>query len=364
VSNPTQPASPAVIEALRAIAEQFNPALPPQVLLMNMASTGMLMSRSIYIAAELGLADLLSQGPRHVDDLASATQTHADSLYRVLCILESLGVVEQVEERRFRNSSVGEGLRSGVPGSARGWVRFAGSEWMWNHFGHVLGPVKNGKTIYENLFQMRLFDWYARHPEAAQLFNDAMTSNSEMTNSVVVPSYDFAGIRSLADVAGGHGSLLAGILRAHPGIQGVLFDQPAVIEGARGAGLLAEFERAGRCQLVGGDFFEAVPPGLDAYLFKWILHDWNDEEVKRILTVVRKAAGAPGRKLLVVEMVVDPVPARALTARLLDLAMLATTGGRERTAQEYAELFSAAGFELKRVVPTMSPYSIIEAVSV
>jgi hypothetical protein len=331
---------------------------------MNMASTAMLMSRCIYVAAELGLADLLSQGPRHVEDLALATQTHADSLYRVLCALESLGIVEQVEERRFRNSPVAAGLRSDVPGSARGWVRFVGSEFLWDHYGHMLGSVKNGKTVHENLHQMRFFEWYARHPEAARIFNEAMTSVSEMTNPAVVAAYDFSGIRSIADVAGGHGSLLAGILRAHPGIQGVLVDQPAVIEGARGAGLLSEFERAGRCQLVGGDFFQALPPGLDAYLFKWILHDWSDEEVKRILTVVRKAAGAPGHKLLVVEMVVDPVPARGLTARMLDMAMLTTTGGRERTAQEYAELFAATGFELKRVVPTMSPFSIVEAVSV
>jgi hypothetical protein len=287
-----------------------------------------------------------------------------DSLYRVLCMLESLGVVEQAEERRFRNSPLAEGLRSDVPGSARGWVRFAGSEHLWNHYGHVLGSVKNGKTVHENLHQMRFFEWYARHPEAARIFNDGMTSISEMTNPAIVAAYDFAGIRSIVDVAGGHGSLLAGILRAHPGLQGVLFDQPAVIEGARGAGLLAEFERAGRCQLAGGDFFQTLPPGLDAYLFKWILHDWNDEEVKRLLTVVRRAAGAPGRKLLVVEMAVDPVPARGLTARLLDLAMLTTTGGRERTAQEYGTLFAATGFELKRVVPTMSPFSIVEAVSV
>jgi hypothetical protein len=351
-------------EAARALSEHFNPALPPQVLIMNMASTAMLMSRCIYVAAELGLADLLSQGPRHVEDLALATQTHADSLYRVLCALESLGIVEQVEERRFRNSPVAAGLRSDVPGSARGWVRFAGSEFLWGHYGHMLDSVKNGKTVHENLHQMRFFEWYARHPEAAGIFNEAMTSVSEMTNPAVVAAYDFGGIRSIADVAGGHGSLLAGILRAHPTVQGVLVDQPTVIEGARGAGLLSEFERAGRCQLVGGDFFQALPPGLDAYLFKWILHDWTDEEVERILAVVRKAAGAPGHKLLVVEMVVDPVPARGLTARMLDMAMLTTTGGRERTAQEYAELFAATGFELKRVVPTMSPFSIVEAVSV
>jgi hypothetical protein len=345
------------------VAELFNPALPPQAVMMNLAASTLLMARCIYVAAELGLADLLAAGPRSVEELASATQTHADSLYRVLSALEGLGVVEQVEPRRFRNTPLADGLRSDVPGSARGWVRFAGSDFLWEHYGHVLGSVKNGKSVHENVHQMRFFEWYAKHPEAAQVFNDAMTSVSEMTNPAVVAGYDFAGLRSLVDVAGGHGSLLAGILQAHPGIQGVLFDQPAVIEGAR-SGPLAEFVRAGRCQLVGGDIFQALPPGLDAYLFKWILHDWNDEEAKRILSGVRKAAGAPGRKLLVVEMVVDPNPARGLTARLMDIAMLTTTGGRERTAEQYGALFSATGFELKRVLPTMSPYSILEAVSV
>jgi hypothetical protein len=345
------------------VAELFNPALPPQAVMMNLVSGTLLMARTIYVAAELGLADLLAQGPRHVDELARETQTHADSLYRVLCALEGMGVVEQVEERRFRNTALGDGLRSDVPGSARGWARFAGSDFIWEHYGHVLGSVKNGKSVHENIHQMRFFEWYAKHPQAAQSFNDAMTSVSDITNPAVVAAYDFSGIRSLVDVAGGHGSLLAGILQSHSGIQGVLFDQPAVIEGAHG-GPLAEFVRAGRCQLVGGDFFQTLPPALDAYLFKWILHDWNDEEAKRILSVVRKAAGAPGRKLLVVEMVVDPNPARGLTARLMDVAMLTTTGGRERTAKQYGELFAATGFELKRVLPTMSPYSILEAVSV
>ncbi|HYH97128.1 methyltransferase [Hyalangium sp.] len=363
MSDPTQPVVSAVPEAARAISELFNPELPPQALMMNLVGGAMLLARCIYVAAELRLADLLAPGPRHVEDLARATQTHADSLYRMLCALESMGIVEQVEERRFRNTPLAEGLRSDVPGSARGWALFTGSEFLWDHYGQILRSVKTGKSVHENLHQMRFFEWYAQHPEAARVFNNAMTSVSDMSNPAIVAAYDFSGLRSLVDVAGGHGSLLAGILQAYSGIQGVLFDQPAVIEGAQG-GLLTEFEQAGRCQLVGGDFFQTLPPGLDAYLFKWILHDWSDEEAKRLLLVARKAAGAPGRKLLVVEMVIDPVPARGLTARLMDIAMLTTTGGRERTARQYGELFAATGFELKRVVPTMSPYSIMEAVSV
>ncbi|WP_224247192.1 acetylserotonin O-methyltransferase [Hyalangium gracile] len=344
--------------------ELFNPAIPPPLFIMYLTGGTMLISRVLYIAAELGLADLLAPGPRHVDDLARTTGTHADSLFRVLRALEAMGIVAQEGEGIFRITPLAHGLRSNVPGSMRAWARYFGSPWHWESLGEVLGSVKNGKSIPENEHGAGIFDFFSKNPEHGKLFDEAMTSISNGSNPLLLAAYDFAGIRSVVDVGGGQGRLLAEILRAHPALQGTLFEQPEVLERAREPGILAEFERAGRCQLVGGSFFDAVPAGQDLYLFKEILHNWRDDDVKRILEVTRKAAGGPGKKLLLMEMIVDPAPERALAGKLVDLLMLSMLGGRERTPKEFGELFAATGFQLTRVIPTMPPYTLVEGVSV
>lgn len=363
--SPPNPAPiPPLPAAARSVQELFNPAVPPPLLVMYWTGGTMLVSRALYIAAELGVADLLAQGPRHVDDLARATRTDADSLFRVLRALEALGILSQEGERIFRNTPLAHGLRSGVPGSMQAWARYFGGPWHWESFGKVLESVKNGRSVPENETGAGIFDFFSKNPEQGKLFDEAMTSISAGSIALLLAAYDFAGVRSVVDVGGGQGRLLAEILRAHPELQGTLFDRPEVIERARGQGMLAEFERAGRCQLVSGSFFEAVPAGQDLYLFKEILHNWRDPDVKRILQSTREAAGGPGKKVLIMEMIIDPAPEKALAGKLVDLLMLAMLGGRERTPKEFGELFASTGFELKRVIPMMPPYALVEAVSV
>jgi len=356
--------SPAVAEAMAGLMNCFNPALPPQVLMMNLSGAAMLMSRCVYIAARLGLADLLAQGPRSLEDLARETGSHPNALFRVMCTLESMGVFAREGERVFRNGPLAEGLRSDVPGSARNWALFAGSEWLWGLFGKMHGTLKSGVNVFDDQLKTPMFQWIEQHPEASRDFNNAMTSMSDLTSMVVVQGLDFSGVRTVVDVGGGAGMLLSAVLRSNPGLKGTLYELPKVIEEARSKGLLSEFEKAGRCELASGDLFKTQPAGLDAYLMKWILHDWSDEQVKHILSVTRQAAGGPGKKLFIVELVVDPVPQKALDARLFDIAMLVMQEGRERSEQEFRGLLAASGFELKRVLPTQSPYSILEAVSV
>ncbi len=362
--TPAKPSPALASPEASALANCFNPALPPAALLINLAGAGMVLPRCVYVVAKLGVADLLAKGPREVEDLARETGSNANALFRVMCTLESMGVFEREGERRFRNASLGEALRSDVPGSARPWVLFAGSAWMWDLFGRMPGVVKSGVNVFDDQFKTPMFEWVGAHPEAAQDFNNGMTAMSDVTSAMVVQALDFSGVRSVVDLGGGVGMLLSAILRANPGLKGALFEQPQVIEGARAKGLLSEFEQEGRCQFIAGDVFKKHPEGMDAYLMKWILHDWNDEQVKQILSTTRAAAGAPGKKLFIVELVVDSDPQKALVPRVYDMAMMVMQEGRERSEPEFRGLLKAAGFELKRVVPTLSPYCILEAVSI
>jgi hypothetical protein len=361
---PPQPPAPVVLTEASGIANAFNPALPPPALLINLAGAGMVMPRCLYVAAKLGLADLLAQGPLEVEELARRTESDKNALMRVMSTLESMGIFAREGQSSFRNSRLSEFLRADVPGSARPWVLFAGSEWMWEVFGKMPGVVKSGVNVFDDQYKTPMFEWIAKHPTASQEFNNGMTAMSDVSSMMVVQALDFTGVKSVTDVGGGVGSLLSAVLRANPGLQGLLFEQPQVIESARSQGPLSDLVKEGRCTFASGNFFKEQPEGMDAYLMKWILHDWNDEQVKQILSVTRKAAGKPGKKLFIVELVIDVDPQKALDARVYDMAMLVMQEGRERNEQEFRSLLAASGFELKRVVPTLTPYRVLEAVSV
>lgn len=343
-----------------ALENLQNELLPPQAVLNNLIVNGVLMSQGISVVAELGVPDLLANEPRHVDELARATGVQADPLYRVLRTMASVGLFSEVGERRFALTKLSACLRSDVPGSLRAWARLAGAPWNFTKWGTLMGPVKTGKTNYETQDGVQFFDFYEKNAEARKLFDEAMTAASNMANFPILAGYDFSGIQTLVDVAGGQGTLLAAILQAYPGMKGTLFDVPNALENAKKGGALAGPELAGRVDMMPGNFFESVPAGRDAYLLKWILHDWNDADCKRILKTCR-AAMAPGKKLLISELVVEP---GNVAANMMDLVMMGSTGGRERTEAEFRALLSATGFELRRVVPTASPYSVLEAVAV
>ena len=321
-------------------------------------SEGTVVSTALSLAAELGIADLLAEGPRSSDELAQATSTHPQSLYRVLRLLCSVGVFTEAESRRFALTPLGECLRTGVPGSMRSWVRMTGLR-VWHHtYAEALHSVRTVEPVFKRAPGAEFFDDFAAHPDEAENFNAAMNDFGEVVSAAVVQAYDFTGITRIADVGGGHGTLIAAILQHYPQMNGVLFDLPHVVEGARQAIVSAGL--APRCEVIGGDFFQSVPAGCDAYILRWIIHDWDHDRAVAILRNCRQAMKKTGR-LLLVEAVISPGNFPH-PGKVLDFVMLTGLGGQERTEAEYGDLLREAGFRLNRIVTTDSPMSVVEAV--
>ena len=337
---------------------QPNQAMPPQLAILQMAS-GYWVSQSIYVAAKLGIADLLKDSPKSCDDLATATGTNAPSLYRLLRALASLGVFAETELNQFTLTPLAACLQSDVPNSFRAFVILLGEE-HYRAWGDLLHGVQTGGSPFENVYGMNLFDYLAQNP-SAKIFDESMTNASAIESATIAASYDFSSIQTLVDIAGGEGLLIASILKSNPTLKGVLFDRPHVIERAKrfleAEGVLE------RCQLAAGSFFESVPEGGDAYILKHIILDWDDERAIAILKQCHKVMPANG-KILVAEQVIPPGN-EPFMGKLLDLTMLVITpGGRERTEAEYRALFEKAGFKLTRIVPTQDEISIIEGIRV
>jgi hypothetical protein len=315
----------------------------------------------LYVAAELGIADSLKDGPKSSVELAHASGAHAQSLHRLLRALASLAVIEERADGTFSLTPLGKHLRSDVPGSLRPAFIFYGGRRHWTAWGQLLDSIKSGKTAFGNQSPDMFIEMAARNPEGARIFNEAMAALSGLVSESVITVYDFSDCGTLVDVGGGYGALLISVLLANPRLRGVLFDIAPVIEGAR-----ARIEAAGlteRCALVAGNAFETVPTGGDVYLLKWVLHDWNDEMCTSILTNCRAAMDDDGTLLLVERVVphrVTPSPQAAHTL-LSDLNMLLLSSGRERTEDEYRLLLAAAGFDLRRILQTTTPQCIIEA---
>ncbi len=333
--------------------------LPPEAVLMQIAG-GAFTSQAVSLAARIGIADLLADGPRSVADLATATNTHERSLYRFLRCLASIGVFAETDPNVFSLTPLAEPLRSDAPNSVRDLLIFMGEEWHWRVYGEMNYSVQTGKPAWGRVHGAEVFDYFGDHPAEAEIFNRAMTNLSMMAGPAVVEAYDFSGVKTLADIAGGHGLLLAGILKANPNVNGLLFDMPAVIEGA--SQLLQNEGVAERVKLEQGSFFDSVPAGADTYMMKHIIHDWDDERSTTILKNIHKVIPADGR-VLIVEMVIAPGNEPHF-GKIQDMEMLVSPGGIERTEEEYRRLLADAGFKLTRVIPTRSPLSIVEAVKV
>ena len=334
--------------------QQTNPA--PAAEQMLQIISGFWISRAVYVIAKLGIPDLLKSKPKTADELASTTNMHAPSLYRLLRALASVGVLS-AEGDSFGLTPVSETLVTDAPGSLR-W--FAVSELGQEHYpawGNLMHSVKTGDIAFDNFFGVDIWKYFSQNPEDARVFNDSMSGVTAATNEAITSLYDFSGFNKLIDVGGGHGGLITGILKKNPNLKGVLFDAPEVIEGAR-----PKIEAAGladRLQTVSGDFFKAVPAGGDAYIMKWIIHDWDDQKSNTILRNIRNQIPANGR-LILVDCVV-PETNEPHFSKFIDLNMLVMTGGKERTEKEFRELLAAAGFKLLRVIPTALPTSIVEA---
>ncbi len=317
-------------------------------------------SRSVYAAAELGIADLLADGPISSDDLALKTGTHEPSLYRVLRLLAAVGVFAEVEPRVFGLTGVGERLRSDVPVSMRSWATFLEALGGLRPFEHILQTVRTGTPGFELASGQKVFEFLAEHPENAATFDAAMSERTAAFAPSVAATYDFADIRTVVDVGGGGGTLLVEILRGHAHLQGVLFELPTVA--ARAGALLDAVDVANRCEVLAGDFFERVPEGADCYVLANVLHDWDDGPAIEILRNCHRAMVRRGR-VLIVERLIHSDPAEAVPTLLSDINMLVLTGGRERTNTEYAELLATAGLKLANVQEVAFPYGVIEAVA-
>jgi hypothetical protein len=323
--------------------------------LMRLAM-GFRASQAIHAAVTLGIPDLLAGGVRASDDLASEAGADPDALYRLLRTLAAMGVLEEDGERRFGLTAFGEPLRSDVPGSVHGVVRLMGRPHVWDSWGNLSHSIRTGENAFRSVHGTDVWEWRADRPEESRIFDAAMRSSTEASHHALLEAYDFGRFGTIVDVAGGSGALLAAILGAYPDARGILFDQPHVVEGA--AAVLAPV--ADRAITVAGSFFESVPPGGDAYILKFIIHDWEDQESVAILRTCR-AAMAPDATLLVIERILAP-PNEGAEGKLSDLNMLVMPGGRERTEEEFATLFEQSGLRLVRAVPTASGLAVIEAV--
>ncbi len=336
--------------------DSTNQTLPPHVQLVQMG-TAHWMSHVVYAAAKLNLADHLAQAPQSADNLAGPTETHAPSLYRLMRTLASLGIMTEDGSHRFALTSLGNALRTGAPGSARATILTLANETWVQGVAQLLYSVRTGKSGFEKLLGMPVFDWLAKHPEAASLFSETMVGVHGEEPAAVAAAYDFSALKTIVDVGGATGNLLTTILGRFPHSRGILYDLSHVVRDA--PAFIAARGLTGRVTIEAGSFFESVPADGDAYLLSHVIHDWSEEQCLTILGSCRRAMRSDSR-LLIIEMVL-PTGDTFHPGKMLDMMMLVGPGGQERTEQEYVTLLAKAKLRLTRLVPTASAVSVVEA---
>jgi hypothetical protein len=333
--------------------------LPPHAQLIQMFAASWV-SATLYTAASLGLADHLAAGPKSAAELAAVTGTHAPTLHRLMRTLAGLGILSEQQEQRFALTTLGEALKTGAPGCARSTLLAFGGQAFWRSWEGMLHSVQTGETGFEKIHGVPVFDYLAQHPEQAAHFSEAMVGFHGAEPPAVAAAYDFSGFRTVVDVGGATGNMLAAVLSRHAGPRGVLFDRPHVVRDA--LPLLKAHGVESRVAIEEGNFFEAVPAGGDAYVLSHVIHDWNEDQCLTILGHCREAIKPDGR-LLIVETVL-PTGDTPHQGKVQDMVMLVVPGGQERTEAEYVTLLEKARFRLNRVVPTDSVVSVVEAVPV
>ena len=317
------------------------------------------LSAALYSVLKLRIPDLLAQGPRTAASLAESCGAHPGALHRVLRALATAGAFAEVAPKTYALTPFSDMLRSDHPSQMREMAMFMSHPFHLNVFCELPYSVATGKSAMEKVYGKPAFQAMQSMPDVQEHFQKAMTSFSRQIAPAVLAVYDFAGVNTLMDVAGGHGWSLCEILTRHPRMQGILFDMPEVIEHEECKTCILNL--SGRCQRIGGNFFESIPAGADAYYMQHIIHDWDDERALTILGNVRRALqGVPSGRVLVVDSVLPEGPEPHF-GKMLDLEMLALPGGQERTESEFRALFEKAGFRLARVVPTTMPKSVLEA---
>lgn len=310
------------------------------------------LSRCLHLVADLGVADHLGdEEQRSAADLAAAMGTHPDALGRVLRLLAAHGIFE-LHGETVRHSPASQLLRTDHPQSMRAFVRLFGLPVMWTVYETFEQSVRTGIPSVSSVLPDGLFGYFARHPDAAAVFDEAMAGKAQGHVAGILAAYDFSHFKRIGDIGGGRGHLISAVLDAYPSTRGVLFDLPHVI--AQSAG-----QSSDRLTLQAGDFFQDVLPTCDAYLLMEVIHDWSDDEAVAILGAIRRAAPT-GATVLVIEQMI-PDDSGPAWAKLLDIHMLALLGGRQRTREEYAALLERAGFAFDREVTVPGDLSILEA---
>ena len=334
---------------------------PPPIQLYQMA-TGHYLSRALGLATKLCIPDYLRNGARHYREVAAELGVHPPSLNRVLRLLASAGIFDEQAGGKFSLTPLGDLLRSDVPGSMRAAVLLFAGETIQASWAELEYCVKTGEPAFRKLSPdaKSAFDGF-RDPQAAANFDEAMAAFSAQTALALIAAYDFSKFEKVADIGGGNGALLIGILNGNPALKGIVFDQPPSAE--RAAKRIAEAGLETRCEAVGGDFFREVPRGADAYLLKHVIHDWNDDDAIAILKTCHCGMDGTHTKLLLVEGVYPKRIDQSLESRgaaFNDVNMLVSTGGRQRSEAEFRALYQSAGFRLTNIVPTAARASIIE----
>ena len=328
----------------------------PDRVIMQMLS-GAWVTQSIATAARLGIADALASGPKTAEEIASKAGTHAGATRRLLRLLTGIGVFAAAEGGRYALTPLSERLREETPGSLKHMFIAETDGVHWLSWEKVVDAVRTGLPRPQAVFGMPAFDYYGKHQDEGEQFGRAMANVSGLAARAVLESYDFGGLKTVMDIGGGNGSMVLTILGKHPPLRGIVADLPYI--GAQAKESIRAAGMAERCRFEPTDFFQSVPGGADGHLLKFVLHDWNDDECAQILKNCR-AAIAPGGRLIVIEVIVPDAPGPDFS-HMMDMNMLVMTGGMERTAKEYEALLSRGGFRLARIVPSQSPFSVIEA---
>ncbi len=336
------------------------PDLPPPVAMLQMLG-GFRVARSIYVAAELGIADVLADGPKSIDELAQATGSHAPSLYRVLRALAGVGIFAEDESGRFILTPPAEFLQTDVPDSLRASVMLFGEEWHWRLWGNLSYSVETGEPAFDHLYDKSFFEFYNQNPEFARTSSESKTSMVTRASASLLENYDFSSIGKVVEIglAGAYGSTIISLLKANQAMKGVLFDFPPVIEGVKP--LIEAQGLTERCELIAGDCLESVPSGGNAYILMFVVHNWDDERAIKILKNCHQAM-AKDALLLLVEMIM-PKGNDPFVGKLVDIqSLILTPGGYERTEEQYRSLLDAAGFKVNNIISSQTANSIIEAV--
>lgn len=317
--------------------------------------SGEWVSRGIYVATKLEIADHLNPQSKTIEELAALTQSNPESLYRLLHMLAGFGIFEETSPFVFANTDASYLLAKSHPDSLNALSLFYGED-IHKSWEELLASIQLGMPAFQLTFHQPVFNYFKANPARAALFQDAMKEKSIAVIKSALSTYDFSPFSSVYDIGGGYGQFMRALLQTHPHLYGTIFELPEVINTIKQQ--MPQLENA-HCRLESGDFFNSVPKGGDIYLLKSVIHDWNDADSEKILKNCHVAMHENSR-LLIVEVVLQPKD-QSVYANCMDVLMLAITGGKERSLDSFKQMLERTGFTLEHVYPTSTEFSILEA---